>query len=90
MLIGTSPWMAPLFGVVTSQNRPWACAFLFGQGEVTTMQIQIIPTEQAKQLIEDLRMHHIDAELIIKEELDQTLPSFIEDLLRGIYEEVVK
>jgi len=78
--------MAPLFGVVTSQNRPWACAFLFSQGEVTTMQIQLTLTERAKQLIEDLRMNHIDAQLIIREELDQTLPEYIECLLRGIWE----
>jgi len=49
------------------------------------MQIQLTLTEQAKQLIEDLRIKHIDAEMIIKEELDQTLPEYIEDFLRGVW-----
>jgi hypothetical protein len=54
------------------------------------MQIQLTLTEQTNQLIEDLRMNHIDAQLIIKEELDQTLPEYIECFLRGICGEVGK
>ena len=54
------------------------------------MLVEVNITQEAKAMIEDLRMHHIDAELIIKEELDQTLPEYIECLLRGIMGEVGK
>jgi hypothetical protein len=71
---------------VTSLNCPWVFAFLI-LGEVTMQYIiQLDPV--VEQLIEDLRMKHIDAELIIKEELDQTLPEYIECFLRGICGEV--
>jgi hypothetical protein len=50
--------------------------------------IQLDPV--VEQLIDDLRMNHIDAQLIIKEELNQTLPEYIECLLRGIWEDVEK
>jgi len=54
------------------------------------MLVEVNITQEAKAMIENLRMHHLDAQLIIKEELDQTLPEHIEDLLRGILGEVVK
>ncbi len=78
--------MVSLFVVVTSQNCPWVFVFLV-LGEVT-MQYTIQLDPVVEQWIEDLRMHHIDAQLIIKEELDQTLPEYIECLLRGICGEV--
>lgn len=82
--------MAPLFGVVTSQNHSWAFAFLITQGEVTTMTYTLEIDTAVEKLIEELRMKHIDANLIIQEELSQLLPSFIEDIVRGIYEEAVR
>ena len=36
------------------------------------MLVDVSITQEAKAMIEDLRMHHIDAQLIIKEDLDQT------------------
>ncbi|MDD5014739.1 MAG: hypothetical protein PHW73_06515 [Atribacterota bacterium] len=54
------------------------------------MLVEVVITQESEAMIEDLRMHHVNAQLIIKEELDQTLPEYIECLLRGIWEEVGK
>ena len=54
------------------------------------MLVEISITQEVEAMIEDLRTNHIDAELIIKEELDQTLPEYIECLLRGICGEAGK
>ena len=53
-----------------------------------TVKIELDPL--VKKLIEVLRMQHVDADLIIQEELNQLLPVFIEDIVRGLYVEVVK
>jgi len=83
-----SPWIFPLFGLATSQNRSWAFVFLVVGEVAMIVTIELDPA--VEQLIEDLRMKHIDANLIIQEELNQLLPPYIEDIGRGVYGEVVK
>jgi len=39
----------------------------------------------AKVMMEAIRSHHIDIEGIIKEELQDILPQYIEDIIRNMY-----
>ena len=39
-----------------------------------------------EQWIVELRMNHIDANLVIQEELNQLLPTFIRDIVSGLGE----
>jgi len=42
-----------------------------------------------EQMLEELRSNHIDVTLYIQEELSQILPSLIEDVIKGIYQEKI-
>lgn len=53
------------------------------------MRVEVLLSEEVMQWIAELRMNHIDANLVIQEELDQILPQLVEDIVKGIYEEVV-
>ena len=50
------------------------------------MTITIELDQLVEQMIEELRMNHIDANLVIQEELDQLLPQYIEDIISGLRE----
>jgi len=53
------------------------------------MRVEVLLSKEVIRWIEELRMNHIDVNLIIQEELDQTLPQIVEDIVKGIYEEVI-
>lgn len=44
-------------------------------------------SESVKQMLEELRGNHIDVMLYIQEELNQILPSLIEDVIKSVYQE---
>jgi len=73
--------MVSLFVVVTSQNCPWVFVFLVLVIAEVTMQYTIQLDPLVEQWIKELRMNHIDANLVIQEELDQLLPAFIKDIV---------
>ena len=52
------------------------------------MTVKIELEQLVKQWIEELRMNHIDANIVIQEELDQTLPELIKNIVSGLREEV--
>ena len=50
------------------------------------MTVKIELDALVEQWLEELRMNHIDANLVIQEELDQLLPTFIKDIVSGLRE----
>ena len=42
-----------------------------------------------RQSLENLRINHIDANLVIQEELNQLLPQYIKDIVENLYNEVI-
>ena len=51
------------------------------------MTVKIELDQLVEQWIEELRMNHIDANIVIKEELNQLLPNLIKDIVSGLREE---
>lgn len=50
------------------------------------MTVTIELDQLVEQWIEELRMNHIDANIVIQEELDQLLPTLIQDIVSGLRE----
>jgi len=50
------------------------------------MTVKIELEDIVEQWIEELRMNHIDANIVIQEELDQSLPNLIKDIVSGLRE----
>jgi len=77
------PWVFPSVSLAASLEYSWAFVFLLIGEAAMNCKVEINPV--VAKLIEELRMMHVDVNLIIQEELEQLLPSFIEDIVRGLY-----
>ena len=54
------------------------------------VEIDLLIKPEVEQWMEEIRMRHIDINPIIQEELQSLLPSYIRDIVVGVYVEVVK
>jgi len=54
------------------------------------IEIDLLVEPETEQWMEEIRMRHIDINPTIQEELRALLPSYIRDIVAGVYAEVVK
>lgn len=62
---------------------------LFFLGEAA-MKVVVSSCQFVIEMLEEIRQNHIDIEPIIEEELQEILPSFIEDIIRNVYNKIVR
>jgi len=73
-----------MFGLAVSHNRLGAL-FLLTTKETAKMKIEIQPTPKTELMLHLIRNNHIDISPMMKEELDNVLPSIIENIISNVY-----